>query len=354
MPHPHAAVSHLPLLAKSPVPTQAETMEILGRLYAETGSLPAVLQELERWSRDAGYFAHLTEPNAYLSFPDQKLGVVLRLQINYSRLSYTKNPAPRAVACHLCYENIASPGKELLRAFEFTAAGAPYFAHLTPFPLHEGHFVMNSRTHAPMHIDAAAIEQAADFARRARGWLAASNSDVEWAGASILGHHHCQIFRNSTLPIEDAARTASKEINGVRTSALRWPGPTLRLEGAHEAVVALATVITANWKALAPGKNTVNFLARAYSEDGLTIHIIFRDPDHRTVAPVTALKSEGVGIIEVAGEIIVPPLADKTREENVAFFRQNGLKLCLDIITMNTPAPEEWPTERLLGLAETY
>lgn len=321
--------------------------EVQGMLAAaaEAGvPLPERLGALENWSRAVGYFKHLTQPNEYFRFPDAELGVDLRLQINYSRLGYTPPPPSSAVSCPLCIENIGIPGKELLRVHESPLAGVAYFFQLTPFPLCDGHYVGNCRTHEPMRIAAPALMESADFTRQCAGWLVASNSDVAWAGASVLGHHHIQIFRDLRLPVEDAAAVSAGRGSGFASEFLRWPCPVVRLSGERAAVLAEAAALVTRWKATDPGSATCNYLMRQTPET-LTIHLFFRHPRYRTPEVLRGIKSEGVGIIEMAGEVIVPPLKEKTRAENRAYFAQHGPDIVRGIIAGNGPFDERLTPE---------
>jgi len=295
------------------------------------------LDALESWLKSIGYFAHLREDNLFLAFPNAWQGCELWLQVNYSRLGYKLPPGPRTQKCPLCYENIGAPGKELLRVFEFELAGTPYFAHPTPFPLHPGHFVLNAREHSPMRVNGQSLREAHAFLQRAPGWLLASNSDVEWAGASVLGHHHFQVFRGLTLPVEHAPALATRDQKGIRTEWLNWPATTIRLQGAAANVLAYAEEIIAAWKAKDPGRCTGNYLMRLNGADELTITFFFRHPAFVTAPELRHIKSEGVGIVEMAGESIVPPRPDLDRDGNRAFFEQVGRDFTIALIRSNSP-----------------
>lgn len=343
-PHP---VQTLP---RGEITEQADIQSLLAAMHERGQRLDAVLDELASWSESVGYFDHLTASNEYLQFDSATLHVLLRLQINYSRLSYKAPEGERAVACPLCIENIGTPGKERLRVFEFALAGTGYFAHLTPFPLHPGHFVVNAREHEPMRIGEQSLREAAAFLHGAPGWLVASNSDVEWAGASVLGHHHMQVFRQLALPVEDAPGQPVRWSGGFEAELLEWFGPVARLRGPEEELLVAATRIVESWKAIDPGQCTCNYLMRRTDNARLALHLFFRHPDFRTPEEWRFVKSEGVGIIEMAGEIIVPPLSGRTRPENAAWFRENGPEIIPAIIAGNSPRGGRFPRELFLEL----
>lgn len=303
-----------------------------------SGTLNTPFSELEQWSNSVGYFAHLKQPNEYMTFVDADLGLNLRLQLNYSRLGYKKPDHPDLPACPLCIENVGVPGKELLRVYEFSLLGEQYFAHLTPFPLHPGHFVVNKRTHSPMKVDAHSLAIAAEFIRSTSGFLLASNSDVEWAGASVLDHQHYQVFSNLVLPIQQARGVESGMLKGARWEVLHWPCAAVRFTGGRQTVLELGGELIARWKSLAPGFATANYLMSRVDQH-YTLILTLRHPQYRTQAALTELKAEGVGVIEMCGEAILPPRPNLSREENTAFFAERGLKVIREIIAQNSPSP---------------
>ncbi len=328
-------------LPRGEVLPQKEVQRSLCNMANEGADLHLILRELESWSESVGYFNHLTGKNEYLSFPDKHLRLNLRLQVNFSRLSYRKPEGDDLPKCPLCIENVGVRGKELLRIYEFNLNKTCYFAHLTPFPLYTGHFVMNLCRHEAMRIARRSLNETAEFLFQTSSWLAASNSDVEWAGASVLGHHHVQLFRKLSLPIEEASVYRETETTSARLELLNWPCPTVRITGDSQAVLNLGGALIDHWKATDPGKATFNYLMRSGWPNSLTLYMLFRHPDYRTPEHLRIIKSEGVGIIEMAGEVIVPPLPDKSREENRAYFEENGLAVTRGIISGNSPVDED-------------
>ncbi|MGF1573651.1 MAG: DUF4922 domain-containing protein [Sumerlaeia bacterium] len=326
--------------------TQSQVQEILSSLNDQPLNGP--LAELHRWSQRVGYFNHLNQPNEYFEFPDHEYKVPLKLQLNYSRLGYQKPNHPSLPKCPLCYENIGAPGKELLRVFEFTLLGVPYFAHLTPFPLHPGHFVVNKRTHSPMQVNGESLACAAEFISKTNGYLLASNSDIEWAGASVLAHQHFQVFSALQLPIQKAKALTRGSTNGVLWEVLRWPSLAVRLQGSKQQLTEFSAAFLERWKSLAPSFSTANYLLNRVANE-FTLILTLRHSAYRTQAPTTQLKAEGVGVIEMCGEAILPPKPSLTREENNHYFNTIGLQLIRSIISQNSPTPKaltvDWLTE---------
>ncbi|MBI1290835.1 hypothetical protein GC173_06270 [bacterium] len=330
---------------------QEEVQATLAEFRESGGSLDGTMLELAAWEQSVGYFNHITDQNEYLTFPDSEYGLTFRLQINYSRLAYKAPDGPR-LACPLCFENIGIPGKTALRVFELNLGESRYFTHLTPFPLHPNHFVLNLREHEPMEMSIRRLREIALFLRTMPRWLAASNSDVAWAGASVLGHHHVQLFRDLRLPLEEARiATPVAAPEGLTAAMLHWPCPVLRLEGpSHQLLEAAARIIPA-WKDHQPGACTFNYLLRAPRADRLELHLIFRHPDFRTPTELQPIKSEGVGVVEMAGEIIVPPLAELDRTRNRNCFQKAGPRVIRGIIGGNAPKAPRFAAASLVELS---
>jgi galactose-1-phosphate uridylyltransferase len=188
-----------------------------------------------------------------------------------------------------------------------------------------------------MRIGEPGFREAADFATRAPGWLVASNSDIAWAGASVLSHHHIQVFKQLNLPIEQAKVQTTTQVEKAMVSLLNWYTPVLRIIGPSESVLQTTSSITTKWKSIVKGKTTCNYLMRSAGADQLCIHLLLRHSDYRTPKSLQHIKAEGVGIIEMAGEIIVPPISGKDRNENKAWFQKHGPMVVEGIIDGNAP-----------------
>ena len=139
-------------------------------------------------------------------------------QINYLRHHYqthmANNKASKPQGCPLCHEHIGIGSKKNLRAFSFSLSNAkPFFIHPTPYPLHPKHFVLIDHQHTPMRMCPDSVNDLLSLVDLAPNYTACSNSDIAMAGASILEHHHYQIFHELTLPIESAPPFKRKTLN---------------------------------------------------------------------------------------------------------------------------------------------
>jgi UDPglucose--hexose-1-phosphate uridylyltransferase len=350
-------------LALPPDTPQPEIQDRLARIHA-AGDLSAVMDCLFRWSLAAGYITReKLEQVERLEFPDPDTGVTFRIQVNHARTKYSDaqerekketagtGPAP----CLLCKDNIGRPGKESLRAYEFLLDGRErsFFLQLTPFPLYPYHFVPVLAEHSPQLINARSVEDMLDFLRLAPDYTVASNSDVEWAGASILSHLHYQVLRGVRLPVMDARPVPglSRRLPGLSIEFLHYPLPAFRFMGVEEEPLKTAAAgLIALWKSLDPGRNTVNLnLARTSgSPPGLLFTVLLRNPDYRTPVHLRRFKSEGVGVIEASGEAILPVPKGPEAEALWREIRSGGLQLTRALIAGNAPPQDPERTEQLL------
>ena len=353
-------------LALPPDTPQERIQDHLEQIHA-LSNLSEVMDCLYRWELSAGYITReKLEEVERLEFPDPQTGVTFRLQVNFARTRYTdaqereraapepparspappaRSPAPPAPrACLLCRENIGRPGKEALRVYEFPLDGRSrrFFLQLTPFPLYPYHFVPVLAEHAPQRLSAQSLSDMLDLLRLAPGYTVVSNSDVEWAGASILTHLHFQMLRGVRLPVM-AARPVpglTRRLAGISVEFLDYPMAAFRFSSAEEQpLAAAAAALLERWQSLDPGRNTVNLnlIREPGPRPGYLATVLLRNPDYRTPESLRRLKSEGVGVIEASGEAILPVPKGPDAEPLWHMIREDGLSLVKALIAGNSP-----------------
>jgi UDPglucose--hexose-1-phosphate uridylyltransferase len=351
-------------LALDPDTPQEEIQRRLDEIR-EASDLSTVMDCLFRWELAAGYITReKLEQVERLEFPDPETGVSFRIQVNRARTKYSNaqerekkqaQPAgPRP--CLLCKENIGRPGKERLRVYEFLLAGRErrFFLQLTPFPLYPYHFVPVAAEHSPQLINAQSVRDMLDFLRLAPEYTVASNSDVEWAGASILSHLHYQVLRGVRLPVMDArpAPGLGRKLGGLAIEFLRYPLPAFRFTGSEEEPLREAvSALIGLWKSLDPGRNTVNLnlIRTPGAPPACLFTVLLRNPDYRTPPGLRRFKSEGVGVIEASGEAILPVPKGPEEGEMWREIREGGLALTKELIAGNSPPQDP---ERITELLE--
>jgi UDPglucose--hexose-1-phosphate uridylyltransferase len=343
-------------LALPPRTPQDTIQERLEEIRAASG-LEETLDCLHRWELAAGYITReKLEDVERLEFPDPQTGLTFRLQVNHARTRYSEAQERQRQAaepggpqpCLLCRHNVGSPGKESLRVFELDldGRGRRFFFQLTPFPLYPYHFVPVLREHTPQRISARSLEDMFALLAPAPGYAVLSNSDVEWAGASILSHLHFQMLRGLRLPVLEARAVpgASRPIPEGRAELLDYPMACFRFSGTRtQALRAGAGALLEKWKSLDPGRNTVNLnLIRAPaaapgSAPAFQLVVLLRNPDYRTPESLRRFKSEGVGVVEASGEAILPVPRGPEAQEMWRVIREEGLGLVKSLIAGNSP-----------------
>ncbi len=303
--------------------------------------LAAVMEWLYQWELKVGYISEeKLLDNERHTFKDPETGIDFRLQLNVARSRYT--PAPESfqflppLHCIICRENVGRPGKENLRVFDFLLAGEPYFLQLTPFPLFTHHFVLITAEPRPQNVSPVAVSRMFQFLSLVPEYTVCSNSDVKWAGSSILEHQHFQVFKALHLPVMDASVVSSIgwKRGQTRVDILDYPIAVMRVHGPGEAgVQRMGSALIETWKMLDPGRNTVNLVLRR-GEGSSSFYVFLRNPDFRTPAALQHIKSEGVGVIEAAGEIILPVPKE---ESTLRRIRVAGLDVIRGILEGNNP-----------------
>ncbi|NCX93486.1 MAG: hypothetical protein EBX40_02275 [Gammaproteobacteria bacterium] len=330
--------------------SQADMQAYLATIYKKEG-LNRALDLLFEWELAVGYITpgKLNDNKRY-RYEDPVSHIVYRTQVNIARSNYSPKPISGAsipkLHCPICIENLNVPGKEDLRVFEFELSGKPFFTQLTPFPLFPQHYVLIDRRPTPMIMDERSVIDMVNFESMAPGYTVLSNSDVEWAGASVLVHHHYQAMKHLKLPIMEAQYAEglhqSKIWNSheIEFGLLDFPiaACVLKCRERSTFIKAAGKLIMA-WRDLHP-QNTCN-LAFLRENDRYQIYIIYRNPDHRTPEALTRIKSEGVGIVEVCGEGIYPVPKGEGAEALWNQIEKNGLAVIKGIIAGNNPVPAE-------------
>ena len=306
-----------------------------------SGSINPVefLASLEALEADALASGYLTpsdlENNLRLRFPEEEYGLEFKVQINRARSTYlASHPLPAGAECRICRQNEGSPGRENLRVFPFLLSpGREFFFQWTPFPLFPQHGVVIQTQHSPMRMDRQTLEDGAAFQELAPAYSWFSNSDLPETGASILEHLHYQVGRNTMLPVMRAKSRKSLTLRRVEVQWLEYPLAAIRLLANTPAdLLNAAEQLISAWKEQAPGTHSLNLCWR-WNESGQSeLTLLFRSRAHLTPEPLRRYKTEGIGVIEAGGEIILPvPTGPEALEIQNEIVHQ-GRSLCLGIL----------------------
>lgn len=329
--------------------TQKDMQEKLDAI----GNFPVALEHLFQWSEGAGYLnIKALEQNPRFSFKHPDYDLTFKAQVNIVRSQYAASqfqltsPSGQAGGrrhggCPLCFDNVASEAKPLLRAWEITLNNKPFFIQFSPFPLAAKHLVIIQKTHSPMRMDQNSVADLIQLVDLAPQYTALSNSDITGAGASVIEHHHYQAIENFDLPIMQAkALDGRTHTHGsVTLERLDFPMASIKLHSnCKHSLIKTAGNVIKNWKNKNKKTNTWNFALKKEGND-YQLWLIARSCDHRTDEQFHYIKREGLGIVEVAGEAIYPTPTGEQAQQAWKQIREHGLETFLSILQCNNPLP---------------
>ncbi|MDF1653838.1 MAG: DUF4922 domain-containing protein [Coxiellaceae bacterium] len=309
-----------------------------------TTTLTSALEALYQQEIELGYIEpERLKDNLYYSFDDPNYDVTFKAQVNYLRDHYIQDmanrPKPDGLECPICYDNIHAPGKENLRVRELSLANQDYFAQYSPYPLFPYHTVVISKQHYPMTMNRQCVIDLISFVNQAPEYTCCSNSDVQWAGASILQHHHYQVFKNLTLPIQTAKSVFELQSINYTLELLNYPIVCARLSSDNaDTIIKVGGDIIEDWKNKRE-KNSCNLLLDKHNGE-YHLYILFRHPDYRTPIPIKKIKSEGIGVVEVCGYGIYPVPHGDNSEAIWDKINNDGLSVIKYLISGNSPIAE--------------
>lgn len=276
--------------------------------------------------------------NRHYTYSDPKRNITLKAQVNVVRDKYLAEPIAKT-DCSLCLPQNNQGGNRCLYQFPLSDTQA-YFIQATPFPLFLRHFVLIHVIHQPMLIGQQALIDLIHFVDAAPRYLALSNSDIAFAGASILDHQHYQVIRDLHLPIQEAAALYHTHLSPLKLELLRYPIAALRLSSpSASSLIEGGTQILLWWKQQAE-KNTANLLLKKEGR-GYTLILILRNGNRRTPDEIQPIKREGVGVVEVAGYGVYPVPHGENAQAIWHRIEKQGLDIIEKLIAGNSPLKEE-------------
>lgn len=315
---------------------------------AQVYGLSGALDALYDWSVQVGYlYPERLAENILLHSWSARYQQMFRIQLNVVRSRYQPLPPSKNLAdSPIDFAWVASEERPLLRAYECTLRGVEYFFQLTPFPLGPKHFVCIQRSVSPMRMDANTVLDLLALVRQLPRYMVISNSDIAWAGASVLHHHHYQLLESYQLPIMRARWL----LNGVMTECwgaeagqfgfLDHPAACVKLRSKSVEWVAQKSIQVLTWWRAHSPLHTANVVMR-YVGSVLECYLLLRHPDFRTQPSEQVFKPEGVGYIELAGEAIFPVPKGENAPRLWAELYAKAHAIHLRLIRANSPLPEQ-------------
>lgn len=234
-------------------------------------------------------------------------------------------------ACLLCRENEGyagrsdHPARQNLRLIPLKLGGESWFLQYSPYRYYNEHCIVLSTEHRPMAINPLTLRRLAEFTAVLPHYMVGSNADLPIVGGSILSHDHFQ-GGNYEFAMDRATTAANHTVGQVSVNVLHWPLAVLRLSGADEEVLAVASDVVAAWRQYDDPEcgvlafsgttphNTITPIARRTSQ-GLRMDLVLRNnrtsPEHpdgifHPHAEIHPIKRENIGLIEVLGLAVLP------------------------------------------------
>jgi len=230
-----------------------------------------------------------------------------------------KNVLAPGATTPISAENVGfKPG---LRAWGCQVRGRDFFVHPPPYPYCGEHVVLIERAQVPMKIDRGTIADVAAAAALLPGMYICSNTDLSGTGASILQQRHYQLV-SKRFPIMDAKSLLTIQEPNATVEYLSFPCAAARITSSSaDAAVSVAARLLDSWRSSAVAEavgtkvetHTASLLCytagpddAASSSNLFELIIIPRTSSRMTRTVLHCIKSEFVGVLEMAGFGILP------------------------------------------------
>ncbi len=305
-------------------PLQQPQVQSILADFSQKEGLPATLELLYQYDTQQGYLSDdWPEKIEHFAWPDKNTGVTWRADLNHPRSEYSRSykkkvPLPEGARCILCMQNAGNPDHpkhQHLRVFELSLNGTDYFLQPPLSPYMPLHFVLIQKAHTPMSVSTAVLQKGMAFLDLLPEYTVCSNSDIENAGATVIGHHHFQVYHQFVPPVAEAQPVSelTSDVGGVRVDILNYPSIVFHLTAIESSILAVsADSLIREWKQRSP-KNTVNYILRKH--DG-KYHMWLFPRDVSLIAPIefTEIKPELIGFIDMGGQFLLADPADSADE----------------------------------------
>lgn len=247
-------------------------------------------------------------------------------------LAALKSPKNNYPKCKLCFENVSYYGhaswdsRNNLRYVPVDLKGNKMFVHYSPYGYFDHHLILNEYEHKPMFIDKSTFEKLLEFVDQNKFYFVGSNADLPIVGGSILNHNHFQGGMGN-FPIFDSKAIFETKTGDNKVEILNWPISTIKLSGKNKnELIDLAIHIFDKWRKYSNENeyiipmtnnemhNTITPIVR-YHNDKFEVYLLLRNNITTKEHPggvyhfhkeLWNIKSENIGLIEAAGQAILP------------------------------------------------
>ncbi len=238
-----------------------------------------------------------------------------------------------------------------IRFVPLTLAGERWYLQYSPYGYFRNHCICFKEDHVPMKVERKTFERLLSFVEQFPSFFMGSNSDLPIVGGSILNHEHFQ----GGSPVLPLFASEDKEViftskSGTKVAKVDSFTNTLRISGKDkEEIMDLGEKILNAWRGYDNEElgilhetegnkhNTVTSYALKRGEEYQLILVLrcnivseqYPDGVFHAHPEYHAIKKEGIGLIECAGEFVLPARLErqiKEVEESVNLSKEEYLK----------------------------
>ena len=259
--------------------------------------------------------------------------------------------------CALCVENLGFYGDDkhaarmTIRYVPLDLAGERWYLQYSPYGYFRNHCICFKEDHIPMKVERKTFDRLLSFVEQFPSFFMGSNSDLPIVGGSILNHEHFQ----GGSPVLPLFASKDKEViftskSGTKVAKVDSFTNTLRISGKDkEEIMDLGEKILNAWRVYDNEElgilhetdgnrhNTVTSYAIKNGEEFQLIIVLrcnitseqYPDGVFHAHPEYHAIKKEGIGLIECAGEFVLPARLErqiKEVEESVNMSKEEYLK----------------------------
>ena len=245
--------------------------------------------------------------------------------------------------CALCLENLGYYGDDkhaarmTIRYVPLTLAGERWYLQYSPYGYFRNHCIAFKEDHVPMKVERKTFARLLSFVEQFPAYFMGSNSDLPIVGGSILNHEHFQ----GGSPVLPLFASKDKEVvftseKGTKVAKVDYYTNTIRISGKDkEDIMDLGEKILNAWRAYDNEElgilhetdgnrhNTVTSYAIKNGEEYQLIVVLrcnitseqYPDGVFHAHPQYHAIKKEGIGLIECAGEFVLPARLERQIKE---------------------------------------
>lgn len=259
--------------------------------------------------------------------------------------------------CALCVENLGYYGDDkhaarmTIRYVPLTLAGERWYLQYSPYGYFRNHCIAFKEDHIPMKVERKTFDRLLSFVEQFPVFFMGSNSDLPIVGGSILNHEHFQ----GGSPVLPLFAAKDKEViftskSGTKVAKVDYYTNTIRISGTDkEEIMDLGEKILNAWRAYDNEELGIIHESEGNKHNTVTSYALKRGDEYQLIIVLRcnitteeypdgvfhahpeyhAIKKEGIGLIECAGQFILPARLERQMveaEKSVNMSKEEYLK----------------------------